>query len=98
MILRSSQYWPFWSKEGLYTAWIAISNVSNQSGPVRFLRGSNKWGKIQGMDFFNQDIKNQEAKLKKIKKNKEVINAILDRGEVSVHSSQTYHSSLVFGM
>ena len=91
---RDSQYWPFWSKEGLYTAWIAISNVSDQSGPVRFLRGSNKWRKIQGMDFFNQDVKTQEAKLKKVKKNKEVINAILNMGEVSVHSSQTYHSSL----
>ena len=91
---RDAQYWPFWSKEGLYTAWIAISNVSDQSGPVRFLRGSNKWRKIQGMDFFNQDVKTQEAKLKKVKKNKEVINAILNMGEVSVHSSQTYHSSL----
>ena len=46
------------------------------------------------MDFFNQDIKTQEKKLKKVKKNKEVVNAILDIGEVSVHNSQTYHSSL----
>ena len=68
--------------------------MSDQSGPVRFLRGSNKWRKIQGMDFFNQDVKTQEAKLTNIKKNKEVINAILNMGEVSVHSSQTYHSSL----
>ena len=91
---RDSQYWPFWSKEGLYTAWIAISNVSVQSGPVRFLRGSNHWETVQGMDFFNQDVKKQETKLKKDQKNKEIINAILHMGEVSVHNSQTYHSSL----
>ena len=46
------------------------------------------------MDFFNQDVKTQEAKLKKVKKNKEIINATLNMGEVSIHSSQTYHSSL----
>lgn len=91
---RDSQYWPFWSTEGLYTAWIAISTVSAQSGPVRFLRRSNHWRKIQGMDFFNQDIKTQETKLKKTKEQKEVVNAVLNAGEVSVHSSQTYHSSL----
>ena len=91
---RDSQYWPFWSKKGLYTAWIALSNVSIQSGPVRFLRGSNHWAEIQGMDFFNQDVKTQETKLNKTKKNKEIINATLHIGEVSIHSSQTYHSSL----
>ena len=91
---RDSQYWPFWSKEGLYTAWIAISTVSILSGPVRFLRGSNHWNTIKGMDFFDQDVKTQETKLTKNQKNKEIINAILQMGEVSVHSSQTYHSSL----
>ena len=91
---RDSQYWPFWSKEGLYTAWIAISTVSAQSGPVRFLRGSNHWEDIHGMDFFNQNIEAQETKLKKTKKYKEIINGTLHMGEVSIHSSQTYHSSL----
>ena len=65
---RDSQYWPFWSKEGLYTAWIALTDVSISSGPVRFIRGSNLWETVQGMDFFNQDIKSQEKILNKLKK------------------------------
>ena len=91
---RDSQYWPFWTEEGLYTAWIALSNVTIRSGPVRFLRGSNHWDHINGMDFFNQDIISQEVELKKTDNNKEIVNALLQKGEVSIHSSQTYHSSL----
>ena len=91
---RDSQYWPFWSKEGLYTAWIALTNVSISSGPVRFIRGSNLWDTVQGMDFFNQDIKSQEVELTKLKTNKDIISATLGMGEISIHSSQTYHSSL----
>ena len=91
---RDSQYWPFWSKEGLYTAWIALTDVSINSGPVRFLRGSNLWGTVQGMDFFDQDIASQERILNKLKKNQSVVCATLRAGGISIHSSQTYHSSL----
>ena len=91
---RDAQYWPFWSKEGLYTAWIALTDVSINSGPLRFLRGSNLWKTVQGMDFFNQNIKSQEKILDKLKKHKDVVCATLRAGEVSIHSSQTYHSSM----
>ena len=91
---RDAQYWPFWSKEGLYTAWIALTDVSINSGPLRFLRGSNLWKTIEGMDFFNQNIKSQEKILNKLKKHKDVVCATLRAGEVSIHSSQTYHSSM----
>ena len=91
---RDAQYWPFWSKEGLYTAWIALTDVSINSGPLRFLRGSNLWKTIEGMDFFNQNIKSQEKILDKLKKHKDVVCATLRAGEVSIHSSQTYHSSM----
>ena len=91
---RDSQYWPFWSKEGLYTAWIALSDVTARSGPVRFICGSNHWNDIKGMDFFNQNIMSQEKTLKKTKKNQKIVSAMLKMGEASIHSSTTYHSSL----
>ena len=78
----------------MYTAWIALTNVSISSGPVRFIRGSNLWDTVQGMDFFNQDIKSQEVELNKLKTNIDIISATLGMGEISIHSSQTYHSSL----
>ena len=91
---RDSQYWPFWSKDGLFTAWIALTNVSNDSGPVRFIRGSNQWDDIEGMDFFNQNIKSQNKILKKVHGVQEIVNALLTPGEISIHTSQTYHSSI----
>ena len=91
---RDSQYWPFWSKKGLYTAWIALTDVSINSGPVRFLRGSNLWETVKGMDFFDQDIASQEKILNELKKDQNIVCATLRAGEISIHSSQTYHSSL----
>lgn len=91
---RDSQYWPFWSKEGLYTAWIALTEVSINSGPVRFLRGSNLWETVKGMDFFDQDVASQEGIFNKLKKHQDIVCATLRAGEISIHSSQTYHSSL----
>ena len=61
---RDSQYWPFWGDDGLFTAWIALSNVSTSSGPVRFIPGSNHWKNISGLDFFNKDLISQEKILK----------------------------------
>jgi len=90
---RDIQYWPFWKTDGIYTAWIALSNVQNESGPVRFISGSNKWSGIQGLDFFDKDIINQEKKLNNVKKNLNIINSNLMKGEISIHTSTTYHSS-----
>ena len=90
---RDAQYWPFWHTEGLYTAWIALSNVTIESGPVRFIVGSNHWATIDGLDFFNKDINSQDQVLDRSHSNHDTIDALLDIGEVSVHSSLTYHSS-----
>lgn len=91
---RDAQYWPFWErKEGLFTAWIALSNVSSKSGPVRFISGSNRWNDLDGMDFFNKDLLKQEKLLKAHHKNPNIVNGILKIGQVSIHSSLTYHSS-----
>ena len=78
----------------MYTAWIALTDVSINSGPVRFLRGSNLWETVQGMDFFDQDIASQEKILNKLKKDQNIVCATLRAGQISIHSSQTYHSSL----
>lgn len=87
---RDIQYWPFWKPNGVYTAWIAFSNVKDESGPVRFISGSNKWSEIQGLDFFDKDIIKQEMKFKN---NINIVNSNLNKGEISIHTSTTYHSS-----
>ena len=90
---RDSQYWPFWGSDGLFTAWIALSNVSTSSGPVRFIPGSNHWKGIDGLDFFNKDLISQEKILKDNYGNIKIVDALLSAGQVSIHSSHTYHSS-----
>lgn len=91
---RDAQYWPFWERgEGLFTAWIALSNVSSKSGPVRFISGSNHWNDLDGMDFFNKDLLTQEKLLRAHYKKLDIVNGILEIGQVSIHSSLTYHSS-----
>ena len=57
---RDIQYWPFWESSGVLTAWIALTDVRANSGPVRYIVGSNHWGDIEGTDFFNKDVKAQD--------------------------------------
>lgn len=90
---RDAQYWPFWSEKGLYTAWIALTDVRSNSGPVKYICNSNRWDKIDGLDFFKKDLKNQNRILTKNKSTFNVVDSILNKGQVSVHKSLTYHSS-----
>ena len=90
---RDAQYWPFWSTKGLYTAWIALTDVVSSSGPVRYIPSSNHWNRIDGLDFFEKDLKDQNQILTKKKSDFNVVDAILNKGQVSVHKSLTYHSS-----
>ena len=90
---RDAQYWPFWSEKGLYTAWIALTDVRSSSGPVKYICNSNRWDKIDGLDFFKKDLKNQNRILTKNKSTFNVVDSILNKGQVSVHKSLTYHSS-----
>ncbi|MBT5783485.1 MAG: hypothetical protein HOI03_09980, partial [Candidatus Marinimicrobia bacterium] len=90
---RDAQYWPFWSTKGLYTAWIALTDVTSSSGPVRYIPSSNHWNRIDGLDFFKKDLKSQNQILTKKKSDFNVVDAILNKGQVSVHKSLTYHSS-----
>ena len=91
---RDAQYWPFWSHDGLFTAWIALSDVTPESGPVRFIPGSHLWEDVRGMDFFDKNINIQNKHLNAVHPDHKKINATLLMGEVSVHSSMTYHSSI----
>ena len=51
----------------ILTAWIALSDVeSKQDGPMQFVDGSHKWGKLvsaAGNNFFGQDLSAQKAAL-----------------------------------
>jgi len=90
---RDIQYWPFWKPEGVFTAWIALSNVDEKSGPVCYITGSQKWEQVEGLDFFDKDIVEQGAILQGSHENFKVLQGNLSEGQVGIHTSRTYHSS-----
>lgn len=53
-------YWKVWEEGSeLFTAWVAISDVREECGPMKFVRGSHRWGLLKQGDFFEQDIDEQ---------------------------------------
>ena len=53
---QDRQYWKMWQEaEGLFTAWIALGDVADALGPMRFVRGSHRWGLLGQGDFYGKD-------------------------------------------
>lgn len=92
---QDRQYWRAWTEDSdLLTAWVALSDVTEQSGPVRFLRGSNHWGLLSSGDFFGQDLTEQQRGIPIPKGARwDEVAAVLKPGDVSVHDDLTYHGS-----
>ena len=78
----------------VFTAWIALTDVFPNSGPVRYIVGSHHWNEIRGVDFFNNDIESQDKKIKKKYNNYKVVKAEISSGSIAIHGSKTYHSSI----
>tara|TARA_Y100001960_G_C14617657_1_gene799068 strand:+ start:394 stop:1170 length:777 start_codon:yes stop_codon:yes gene_type:complete len=90
---RDIQYWPFWEPGGVFTAWIALTDVHKNSGPVRFILGSHKWSNIKGLDFFDKDIILQNKIIHTHTKDFKIKSSIINKGQLSIHNSGIYHSS-----
>ena len=91
---RDINYWGYWEPNSeLFTAWIALSDVKLESGPVCMVEGSQTWPDSEGGNFFEQD-------LEKIKKGfldsgntwKEEP-MVLSPGAASLHHKRTIHGS-----
>jgi hypothetical protein len=88
-------YWGDWEPGSeLFTAWLALSDVTEEAGPMRFVPGSHKWGLLDQNDFYAQDLGAQRAavKLKEGQEWREVV-ATLPPGGVSFHDNLTVHGS-----
>ena len=88
-------YWSVWEEgSDLFTAWIALSDVQEESGAMRFVRGSHRWGLLPANDFFAQDIAGQKQAFP-VPAGAEwhEVPAILPPGGVSFHDDYTLHAS-----
>ena len=60
-----------------------MSDVTPESGPVRFIPGSHLWMDVKGMDFFDKNIDIQNKRLNAVHPGHKKVNATLLMGEVS---------------
>lgn len=92
---QDRQYWSIWEEGSeLFTAWVALSDVDEASGPMRFVRGSHKWGLSGQGDFFEQAIEDQRKAIY-VPPNAqwEEAAAIMPAGGASFHHCLTFHGS-----
>jgi ectoine hydroxylase-related dioxygenase (phytanoyl-CoA dioxygenase family) len=93
---QDRHYWGIWEDGSeLFTAWVAISDVGEETGPMRFVRGSHRWGLWEkGGDFYEQDLEGQRDAIRSPDGEAwEEATALLPPGGVSFHHCLTYHGS-----
>lgn len=89
------EYWEGALQGELFTAWVAISDVTLESGPMRFVRGSHQWGLLKAGDFFgkNLDAIKQRIQEKSGPNAWDEVPAIMLPGGVSFHHRLNVHGS-----
>ncbi len=92
---QDRSYWGAWEDGSeLFTAWVALSDVTADSGPMRFVRGSHRWGLLPESDFFEQELEAQQGRMGLPEGARwEEEAAILPPGGVSFHHCLTLHGS-----
>ena len=88
-------YWGTWEEGSeLFTAWVALSDVGGESGPMSFVPGSHRWGLLPGGDFFAQDLESlrQAIELPEGGTWREE-QALMAAGGASFHDCLTLHGS-----
>lgn len=94
---QDRHYWKSWEEGSeLFTAWVALTDVRADCGPMVFVRGSHQWGYVPDLsDFFGKE--DQVALRNHIQSmghpDWEECAAILPPGGVSFHHNLTYHGS-----
>ncbi|MGB1250523.1 MAG: phytanoyl-CoA dioxygenase family protein [Candidatus Promineifilaceae bacterium] len=78
----------------LFTAWVAVSDVTPEAGSMHFVRGSHNWGLGEDSDFFGQDLSEQKAAIASRTGDEwDEVASSLRPGGVSFHHCLTYHGS-----
>jgi len=92
---QDKQYWKCWTPDSrLFTVWVALSDVTGQSGAVLFVPGSHRWGLIDEGDFYGQSLQEQKESIsRRTGCPWREVAATMPAGGVSVHDGLTYHGS-----
>ena len=90
------QYWRNWWAEDseVFTVWLALSDVTDQSGPMLLVKGSHKWGFLDAGNFFESDIEGLKDRMPVPPgQTWTAVPAVLPPGGVSFHHHLTVHGS-----
>src|SRR5262249_12795961 len=92
---QDRKYWGAWTSESeLFTAWVALSAVTPESGPSCVVPGSHRWGLQSASDFFAQDLEALKAKVH-IPGGQQwtEVSGPLPPGGFTLHDDLTWHGS-----
>ncbi|MCZ7649460.1 MAG: phytanoyl-CoA dioxygenase family protein [Planctomycetota bacterium] len=90
---QDRQYWRYWEGE-VFTAWIAVSDVTPEAGPIRFVPRSHEWGEVEGGDFFQGRLDELRGKIALPNgASWSEVEGVLPPGGVSFHHRYTFHGS-----
>lgn len=91
---QDHNYWNTTWENGsqMLTAWLALSDVNGNSGPMTFVRSSHHWGIVEGSDFFGQDL-DPDAVQRPTDSEWVEVPAQMPAGAMSMHSWLTWHGS-----
>ncbi len=92
---QDRHYWQIWEEGSeLFTAWVALSDVTEESGPMRMVPKSHQWGLIDEGGFRTQDLDGLKAGIAVPQDEKwEEVSALMPAGGMSFHDCMTYHGS-----
>jgi hypothetical protein len=88
-------YWGIWEEDSeLFTAWVALSDVTDRCGPMNFVVGSHKWGLSADGDFSSQEYESLRETIRGAHTQEwQEAPAILPPGSASFHQKLTFHGS-----
>jgi ectoine hydroxylase-related dioxygenase (phytanoyl-CoA dioxygenase family) len=90
---QDQNYWvDLWEGE-VFTLWLALDAVDADMGPLRFVKGSHRWGHRTDGDFFSQDLDSGRARMTPGGETWSEVPALLPAGGASVHHKLTVHGS-----
>ena len=92
---QDQSYWGEWDEGSeLFTAWLALSDVAPDAGPMVFVPGSHRWGLLEGGNFFAQDHDALRAAIHVPEgETWREVPAVLPPGGVSFHHRLLFHGS-----
>jgi hypothetical protein len=88
-------YWNEWIRGEAFTMWLALSDVTESCGPLRFVVRSHMWGGVGVGDFFSDDLTPAQGGVIPMpdKEDWREETVLLPAGGASVHSRFTFHGS-----